>query len=164
MHPKTAIPLYAIYVMAGVACFVGIINLGSATAFNIILSIGISSLYSSYTITEALLLWRRIRGDIRKPSEMSGTVWKANELVWGPFHIPGIWGIMLNAWAVCYGIIVIIFCFFPATVNPDPAHMNWACLITAAVIFFAVAYYMIYARKVYKGPVVEVVPYQISTT
>lgn len=72
VHPKTAIPNYAIYVLAGVACLVGIINIGSATAFNIILSIGISSLYSSYTITEALLLWRRVRGDIRKPSEMAG--------------------------------------------------------------------------------------------
>lgn len=162
VHPKTAIPNYAIYVITGVACFVGIINLGSATAFNIILSIGISSLYSSYTITELLLLWRRIRGDIRKPSEMSGHTWEANELVWGPFHIPGVLGIALNAFAVCYGTIVIIFCFFPTTVNPDAAHMNWACLITAAVIFFAVAYYLIYAKKVYQGPVVEIAPYQIS--
>ncbi|KAL8994117.1 MAG: hypothetical protein Q9169_005830 [Polycauliona sp. 2 TL-2023] len=159
---KTAIPNYAIYVLTGVACLVGLINIGSATAFNIILSIGISSLYTSYTMTELLLLWRRIRGDIRKPSEMSGHTWQANELVWGPFHIPGILGIVLNTFAVCYGTIVIIFCFFPTTVSPDPAHMNWAILITAAVILFAVAYYMMYARKVYKGPVVEIAPYQIS--
>ncbi|KAI4275921.1 MAG: hypothetical protein LQ337_002836 [Flavoplaca oasis] len=162
VHPKTAIPNYAIYVLTGVACLVGIINIGSATAFNIILSIGISSLYSSYTITEALLLWRRVRGDIRKPSEMAGYTWQANELVWGPFHIPGVLGIALNAWAVCYGTIVIIFCFFPSEVSPDAAHMNWACLITAVVIFFAVAYYLVYAKKVYQGPVVEISPYQIS--
>lgn len=148
--------------MAGVACFVGIINIGSATAFNIILSIGISSLYLSYTLTELLLLWRRLRGDIRLPSQMGGATWHANELVWGPFHIPGVWGVLLNTFAVCYGFIVIVFCFFPATVRPDPAHMNWACLITAAVIGFAVGYYCLYARKVYKGPVVEVAPYQIS--
>ncbi|KAL8704962.1 MAG: hypothetical protein Q9201_001908 [Fulgogasparrea decipioides] len=162
VHPKTAIPNYAIYIITGVACFVGIINIGSAAAFNIILSIGISSLYSSYTITELLLLWRRIRGDIRKPSEMASYTWQANELVWGPFHIPGVLGIALNAFAVCYGTMVIIFCFFPTTVNPDAAHMNWACLITAAVIFFAIAYYLIYAKKVYQGPVVEIAPYQIS--
>ena len=162
MSDKTAIPNYAIYVLAGVACFVGIINLGSATAFNIILSIGISSLYCSYTITEALLLWRRLRGDIRKPSEMGGHTWHANELVWGPFHIPGIWGILLNTFAVCYGTIVIIFCFFPSTVDPTPATMNYACLITGVIIIFAVAYYLLYAKKVYKGPVVEVSPYQIS--
>lgn len=159
---KTALPNYAVFVITLVACVVGLINIGSATAFNIVLSIGISSLYSSYTITELLLLWRRIRGDIRKPSEMGGRTWQANELVWGPFHIPGIWGIALNTFAVCYGTIVIIFCLFPATVNPDPAHMNWACLITAAVIFFAMAYYQIYAKKVFKGPVVEISPYQIS--
>ena len=41
--------------------------------------------------------------------------------------------------------------------------MNWACLITAAVVGFAVAYYLVYARKVFKGPVVEVEPFQLST-
>ncbi|KAL8648731.1 MAG: hypothetical protein Q9210_004812 [Variospora velana] len=162
VHPKTAIPNYAIYVITAVACFIGLINIGSATAFNIVLSIAVSTLYLSYTITELLLLWRRIRGDIRKPSEMSGSTWQANELVWGPFHIPGVLGIALNAFAVCYGTIVIIFCLFPAMINPDPAHMNWACLITAAVIFFAIAYYLMYAKKIYQGPVVEISPYQIS--
>ncbi|KAL8792921.1 MAG: hypothetical protein Q9195_004498 [Heterodermia aff. obscurata] len=160
VHPKTAIPVYAIYILTGVACLVGIINIVSATAFNDVLSIGISSLYSSYTIVAGFLLWRRMRGDIKKASEMDGT-WHAHELIWGPFHIPGIWGIALNAFAVCYGTIVIVFCFFPTTVNPEPAYMNWACVITSAVIFFAVVYYVVYAKKVYEGPIVEVVPEQI---
>ena len=160
MDSQTAIPIYAIYVLTGVACLVGIINIVSATAFNDVLSIGISSLYSSYTIVAGLLLWRRIRGDVRRSSEMGG-VWHAHDLIWGPFHIPGKWGIALNAFAVSYGTIVIVFCFFPTTVNPDPAHMNWACVITSAVIILAVAYYVVYARKVYEGPVVEVAPDQI---
>lgn len=162
VHPKTTLPNYAIYIISAVACLFGVINLGSSTAFNIILSITVSTLYSSYTITEMLLLWRRIRGDIREPSEMKGSTWQANELVWGPFHIPGVWGVALNAFAVCYGTIVIIFCYFPSTVSPDPATMNWACLIMAVVSFFAVAYYLMYANKVYQGPVVEISPYQIS--
>ncbi|KAI4137766.1 MAG: hypothetical protein LQ341_004996 [Variospora aurantia] len=162
VHPKTTLPNYAIWIITAVACLFGVINLGSSTAFNIILSITVSTLYSSYTITEMLLLWRRIRGDIRKPNEMKGSTWQANELVWGPFHVPGVWGVALNAFAVCYGTIVIVFCYFPATVSPDPATMNWACLIMAVVIFFAVAYYLMYANKVYKGPVVEISPYQIS--
>ncbi|KAL9018144.1 MAG: hypothetical protein Q9185_004551 [Variospora sp. 1 TL-2023] len=162
VHPKTTLPNYAIYIISAVACLFGVINLGSSTAFNIILSITVSTLYSSYTITEMLLLWRRIRGDIRKPSEMKGSTWQANELVWGPFHVPGAWGVALNTFAVCYGTIVIVFCYFPATVSPDPATMNWACLIMAVVSFFAVAYYLMYANKVYQGPVVEISPYQIS--
>lgn len=155
-------PIYAIMVMAGVSCVIGLINIGSATAFNQVLSVGVSSLYASYVITEAMLLWHRIRGTIRYSSQMADSRWPANELVWGPFRVPGIWGILLNAFAVGYGIIVFIFSFFPQSVNPDAAHMNFASLMTGAVMIFAVAYYYVYARKLYKGPVVEIAPYQIG--
>ena len=149
-------------VMAGVSCAIGLINIGSATAFNDVISVGVSSLYASYVITEAMLLWHRIRGSVRHPNQMAGTTWHANELVWGPFHVPGIWGILLNAFAVGYGIIVFIFSLFPTMVDPDAAHMNFSCLMSGAIMIFAVAYYYLYARKVYTGPVVEIAPYQLS--
>lgn len=164
VQSKTAIPLYAIMVMAGVSCAIGLINIGSATAFNDVISVGVSSLYASYVLTEAFLLWHRIRGTIRSPTQMAGSTWHANELVWGPFHVPGIWGILLNAFAVGYGIIVFIFSFFPQVVNPDAAHMNFSCLMTGTIMIFAVVYYFLYARKVYTGPVVEIAPYQVSQT
>ncbi|KAL8779351.1 MAG: hypothetical protein Q9194_001486 [Teloschistes cf. exilis] len=162
VQSSTAIPLHAIFVMALVSCLIGLINIGSATAFNAVISLGVSSLYSSYVLTEALLLYHRIRGTIRSPSQMSNSTWHANELVWGPFHVPGIWGILLNTFAVGYGIIVIIFSVFPQVVNPDPAHMNYSCLVTGAIMLFAVVYYFVYARKVYSGPVVEIAPLQIA--
>ena len=154
--------MYAIMIMAIVACIIGLINIGSATAFNAVISLGVSSLYASYILTEAMLLWHRMRGQIRHPSQMADETWNANELVWGPFQVPGIWGILLNAFAVGYGIIVFIFSFFPPTVNPDAAHMNYACLMTGAIMLGATVYYCLYARKVYTGPIVEVAPYQIS--
>lgn len=154
--------MYAIMVMAAVSCAIGLINIGSAAAFNDVISVGVSSLYASYVLTESLLLWRRIKGDIRHPKQMAGTTWHANELVWGPFHVPGIWGILLNAFGVGYGIIVFIFSFFPQMVNPDATHMNFAVLMTGAIMIFAVIYYFVYARKVYTGPVVEIAPYQLS--
>ncbi|KAI4150563.1 MAG: hypothetical protein L6R39_002246 [Caloplaca ligustica] len=162
VQPESAIPMYAILVMATVSCVIGLINIGSAAAFNDVISLGVSSLYASYTLTESLLLWHRMRGTIRHPNQMAGSTWHANELVWGPFHVPGIWGILLNAFAVGYGVIVFIFSFFPQTVNPDAAHMNFSCLMTGAIMLGAVIYYYMYARKVYTGPVVEIVPYQVS--
>ncbi|KAL8691748.1 MAG: hypothetical protein Q9218_003097 [Villophora microphyllina] len=162
VQSDTAIPLYAIFVMALVSCLIGLINIGSSTAFNDVISLGVSSLYASYVLTEALLLYHRIIGNIRHPKQMAGSTWQANELVWGPFHVPGIWGILLNAFGVGYGIIVFIFSFFPQSVKPDAAHMNFSCLMTGAIMFFAVIYYHVYARQVYTGPVVEIAPYQIS--
>ena len=151
--------MYAITVMATVSCVIGLINIGSATAFNDVISLGVSSLYASYVLTEALLLYHRLRGTILHPSQMANTTWHANELVWGPFHVPGLWGILLNAFGVGYGIIVFVFSFFPQTVSPDAAHMNFSYLMTGGIMLFAVVYYGLYARKVYAGPVVEVVPY-----
>lgn len=144
--------------MAGVSCAIGLINIGSATAFNAIISVGVSSLYASYVLTEGMLLWHRVRGTIRHPKQMAGNTWHANELVWGPFHVPGVWGILLNTFGVGYGIIVFIFSFFPQTVSPDAAHMNYASLMTGTIMIFAVVYCFVYAREVYKGPVVEIAP------
>lgn len=148
--------------MAAVSCLIGLINIGSAVAFNAVISVGVSSLYASYVLTEALLLYHRIVGNIRLPNQMAGSTWQANELVWGPFRVAGIWGTLLNAFGIGYGIIVFVFSLFPTMVKPDAAHMNWSCLMTGTIMVFAVGYYYVYARKVYKGPVVEVAPYQLS--
>ncbi|KAL8959056.1 MAG: hypothetical protein Q9193_004009 [Seirophora villosa] len=71
VQSDSAIPLYATMVMAGVSCTIGLISIGSATAFNTIIFVGVSSLYASYVLTEAMLLWHRIRGTIRHPNQMA---------------------------------------------------------------------------------------------
>ena len=91
---------------------------------------------------------------------MNKESWHANELVWGPFHVPGIWGILLNAFGVGYGIIVLVFSLFPTHVNPDAAGMNWSCLMKGTIMLGAVVYYYAISRKVYRRPVVEIAPYQ----
>ena len=34
--------------------------------------------------------------------------------------------------------------------------MNYSVLVTGFVVLFSVVYYLLYARKVYKGPLVEI--------
>ncbi|KAL9010456.1 MAG: hypothetical protein Q9173_004615 [Seirophora scorigena] len=79
VQPDSAISLHAI--VAGVSCTIGPINIGSAIAFNAIISVGVSSLYVSYVSTESMLLWHRIRGSIHYPNQMAGTTWHPNELL-----------------------------------------------------------------------------------
>lgn len=57
--------------------------------------------------------------------------------------------------------IVLDFRFFPTIVNPDAAHMDFACLMIGTIISFAVVYCYLYGRKVYAGPVIEITPYQV---
>ena len=141
-----------------VACLIGLVNIGSSAAFNDVVSLGVSSLYASYVITESLLLWRRCTGAIRKATDVESDTGEANQLVWGPFHLRGLFGILLNAFAVAFGIIIFFFSFWPVTTPVEARTMNFSVLMTGLVVLFAVLYYVVWARKTYEGPVVEVTP------
>lgn len=141
-----------------VACLIGLINFGSSAAFNDVVSLGVSSLYASYVITESLLLWRRCTGAIRKATDVESDTGEANQLVWGPFHLRGLFGILLNAFAVVFGIIIFFFSFWAVATPVEAKTMNFSVLMTGSVILFAVFYYVVWARKMYEGPVVEVTP------
>lgn len=158
VQSKTAIPFLAVIITSLIACLIGLVNIGSSTAFNDVISLGVSSLYASYIITESLLLWRRCRGDIRKAKDVGDGTGEANQLVWGPFHLPGVFGIIVNAWAVVFGIIIFFFSFWPVATPVTAVHMNFSVLMTGAVVLFAVLYYALWARKTYEGPIVEVTP------
>ncbi|KAL8860951.1 MAG: hypothetical protein Q9178_002706 [Gyalolechia marmorata] len=170
LQPKTAIPTLAIITTSIVAGLIGLVNIGSATAFNAVISLSVSSLYASYIITESLLLWRRCTGAIRPyqkqlfPSDSTGDQDGdgTNRLTWGPFHLPGIFGIAVNFFAVAFGLIIFFFSFWPVATPVTPATMNYSILMTAAVVLFAVLYYVVYAKKVYRGPIVEVSPYALA--
>lgn len=143
---------------------IGLINIGSAAAFNDVISLSVTSLYASYVITEAFLLYRRCTGGIKPRHTLSRSEeFEPNTLVWGPFHLPGMFGIAVNVFAVCFGIIIFVFSFFPAAMSVTPDTMNYSVLMTFSVLVFAVVYYFLYARKEFTGPIVEVMPYVDST-
>ena len=53
-------------------------------------------------------------------------------------------------------VVVLVFSLFPTAVDPVASRMNYSSLMTGAVLVFAVVYYVVYARRIYKGPVVEI--------
>lgn len=79
-----------------------------------------------------------------------------SELSWGPWKIPEPFGTIVNALGCAYMIVILLFSFFPITVNPTPSGMNYSCLMTGTVGIFAIVFYLLHGHKVYKGPVVEV--------
>ncbi|KAL8947412.1 MAG: hypothetical protein Q9222_006301 [Ikaeria aurantiellina] len=158
LQAKTAVPTLAVIITSIVAALIGLINLGSSAAFNDVISLSVSSLYASYLISETLLLWRRCTGAISPrlhPSESAET----NALSWGPFHLPGVFGIAVNAFSVIFGLIIFFFSFWPVATPVTPATMNFSVLMTGSVTLFAILWYVVKARHVYKGPIVEVTPF-----
>lgn len=151
----SSIPVYAVVIASLIACIIGLINIGSAAAFNDVISLSVSSLYASYIITESLLLYRRCTGGIRTRNNLDDTS-EPGILIWGPFHLPGVFGIAVNLIAVCFGIIIFVFSFFPVSYHPGAAGMNYSVLMTTAVVIFSILYYVVWARREFKGPIFEV--------
>ncbi|KAB8203427.1 amino acid/polyamine transporter I [Aspergillus parasiticus] len=152
----TAIPAYAVTLTTIIACLLSLIGIGSDLAFNDLMSLSTSGLFSSYLIAAGLLLWRRCTGGVSGYKGEHTLINTAGaQLVWGPFHVPGVWGILINAFAVVFMTIAVFFSFWPPMNNVSAESMNYSVVGMGGVILLSLLYYLVRARKVYKGPVVE---------
>lgn len=124
------------------------------------ISVAIAGIFCSYLLVASLLLYRRATGGIISlddaRSEVSLTNTTGKTLSWGPWRIRGILGIVNNAFACAYLSFVFFFTFWPSVKDITPATMNWSILVTSFITIFSAVYYMLYARKTYIGPIIEV--------
>ncbi|KAL1601679.1 hypothetical protein SLS60_006594 [Paraconiothyrium brasiliense] len=158
---RTAIPVYSVATTTIIACVLALVNIGSSTAFNGIISVSIAGLFSSYLLVAALLLYRRCTGGIVPAGSVSATSptdTLNTKIVWGPWKIPGAMGIANNVFACAYLSFVLFFSFWPSFAEVSPANMNWSILVTGFIAIFSALYYLIWAKKTYHGPIVEVEP------
>jgi len=185
---RTKVPVVAVIVVTVFAALLTLIYVGSATAFNDVISLTITGFYGSYFLPCAFLLWHRIKGHIggkgvptsdaitssitpssgkkepgmrnEKPTESNTTPeviesFANLQLAWGPFHIPGVLGIINNVYACLYMIFVIFWSFWPPVTPVDAESMNYSVVVTSGVIIFSVVWYWVKGRKEYRGPVVD---------
>ncbi|OGM41093.1 putative amino acid permease [Aspergillus bombycis] len=140
VNPTFTVPLNALCVslviVSGLAC----INIGSSVAFNAIMSLGVAALLSSYIISISCVRIRRWRKQPLPPAR-----WNMGRL--SPY---------IDTVSLLVLSVVWTFSFFPLTREVDATTMNWGVVIFVGVIIFSLVYYVVYARKVYKGPVVRV--------
>lgn len=151
-------PVYSILLTMTISWLLGLINIGSAVALEDILSMAVSGIYLSYLMVSSLLLYRRCKGHIYKYNDSDGTInVPGAKLVWGPFHVPGVFGTLVNAYAIVYIFIVVFFSFWPPQMSPTVTTMNFSVVGTVGTIILAVVYYLVRARNFYTGPVLETV-------
>ncbi|OBT54375.1 hypothetical protein VE04_04560 [Pseudogymnoascus sp. 24MN13] len=152
------LPVPALIVSVTIAWLLAIIRIGSNVAMENIVSMAVSAIYLSYLMVSVLLLVRRVRGDISLYNDSEDEIINVPgaKLVWGPFRCPGILGTIINGYAIIYITIIIFFSFWPSTIDPTIATVNWSILAIGSAIFFAILYYIFHARHVYTGPIVEV--------
>jgi len=163
---RTSIPVYAILTTTIVSCLLALINIGSSSVFNDVISLSIAGFYLTYICSAGVLLYRRCTGGIRFPTAHETTTidTATNEYVlyWGPFRIPGIWGILNNIFALCYLFVIFFFSFWPSSIPTTASTMNYSSLVFGAMVLFSSAYYILWGRKTYKGPTVEIEGYELE--
>ncbi|KAF4332543.1 amino acid polyamine transporter I [Fusarium beomiforme] len=157
----TGVPVWAIGITSIISCLLALINIGFTAVYNAIISIAVSGLYSSYLMAASLLLYRRVGKGFKLPDPSAFPALadtgagEGQTLAWGPWHVPGVFGIINNTYACLYLALIWFFSFWPPAVNPGVASMNFAVLITGCIFIFSVLYYLTWARREYKGPIVE---------
>jgi amino acid transporter len=123
-----------------IAILLSLINIGSTVAFNIVTSLGVGALLSSYIVSISCVTLKRLRGERLLPSQFS----------------LGRAGLPLNVFSVIFITLAFIMTFFPSTPHPDPVSMNWNILVFGTVVVFSVAYFLVRGRHRYAGPVAYV--------
>lgn len=182
VYPGTQIPVVAVLVVTVFAALLTLIYVGSSAAFNDVISLTITGFYGSYFLPAALLLWHRIKGDIAPhgsepesmpPSEVTASIHGGSQdpadstpgygqpgvvnarLVWGPWHLPSLIGIINNAYACAYMIFVIFWSVWPPETPVDAESMNYSVVVTGGVMILSAIWYFVRGRKDYKGPLID---------
>ncbi|KAJ6781801.1 hypothetical protein PWT90_11098 [Aphanocladium album] len=142
VHPTLGVPVNSVVVSTIISILLSLINIGSTVAFNSLVSLGSGTLMVSYIVCIGCFIWRRHRGEAIPPAKFS----------------LGAWALPVNIIAICYLSLVFIIAFFPAVPVPilDAKSMNWSSVIFTLVVLWAMAYYFIWSRHVYEGPVMFV--------
>ncbi|TIA33117.1 amino acid transporter [Aureobasidium pullulans] len=110
---RAKLPIWSITLSFVVTLLLGLINVGSATAFNAVISLMVASYLASYLPPIALLAWKR---------------WTKQGLQMGRWHL-GRFGLATNIAAIVWTTIVFLFSFWPTTSSVTLQTMNWAVLL-----------------------------------
>lgn len=137
MDPKWNIPFNAVYITSVAVVILSLINLGSTLAFNIIVSLSLLGLLSTYMISIGCVLLKRIKGEPLPPARWS----------------LGRYGTAINAFAFLYSAFIIVFSCFPTDLPIDLGSANWAPLVWVAVILISVVWYLVWGNRHYTAPV-----------
>ena len=135
------IPIRAILLIVFVALLLGLVNIGSSTAFNALTSLALIGSYASYVLPISLMIIRRFG---------------AKEIPWGPFCL-GRWGLPINIFSLAYSLVLIVFMTFPPYQPVTAMNMNYSSVIFGAVLLCSWLCWWMYGKKVYGGPVREMV-------
>lgn len=139
---RTFLPLWAIGATTIINLLLALINIGSSVGFGAFLSLIIASYYSSFILAAAVMLNKRLT----TPN---------SQIPWGPFRL-GKLGVPITVIAIAYSMLGGFFSMWPTAVNPSLESMNYCILVYGGALLIAGVFWVLYGRKTYTGPVIEI--------
>jgi choline transport protein len=133
------VPVRSLWLSVFVVAILLLLNLASAVAIGIVISLGTFGLFQSYFIAIGCMLYARAQGRV----EDAG--WSL-----------GRWGWPINVAAMIYTAWVGVFTVFPNYLPITGDYMNYALPINVGVWIFAAATWFAWAKKHWKGLNMEV--------
>ena len=146
VNPTLKVPIRMVLVTVFLQVLLGLIYLGSSTAFNAVLSMAVLGMYASYfsPIIFMLIYGRRSTGPV------------VREMGTGTFNLGSRWGPVVNVISLLWLLVAMVFSTFPTVEPVTPDNMNYCIVVTMGWMFIgAVYYYLLGGKKRFTGPVVE---------
>ncbi|KAF2717100.1 amino acid transporter [Polychaeton citri CBS 116435] len=140
MNRKWNVPFNSVYASSVVCAILTLVNIGSPLAFNIIVSLTLLGLLSTYMLSIGCVFLKRLKGQ-----PLPSARWSL-----------GRYGIFINGFALSYSAFIIVWCCFPPGLPVDLSSANWAPLVWVAVMVIAVVVYIVHGKRHYTAPVIFV--------
>lgn len=140
MDRKRYVPFNSVYVTSVVAGIICLVNLGSTVGFNVVVSLNLLALMSTYMLSIGCVALKRIRGEPLPPARWS----------------LGRWGLPINVFAFVYSGFSVVWSCFPAGLPVTLDEANWAPVVWVAVGLLSVITYVVHGRNHYTAPVMFV--------
>lgn len=141
VDPRRKIPVNAIALSCIISCLLSLINIGSLTAFNAIISLNVAALMYTYIISISCIIYRKI---------------------WHPDTLPprrwdlGRWGLTVNIVGLLYCMFALFWALWPSETPVTVDNFNWSVVIFGVVFVLSLVMYAVKGRREYNGPVVIV--------
>ncbi|KAL4896380.1 amino acid permease [Aspergillus ambiguus] len=135
VHPRLGVPVGSLALLTLIQMLLGLINLGSSSAFTAFVSVGVIALAVAYAIPIALSLLQGRR-------DVAHAHWCCGPVV-GP---------VVNVLALAWIAFELILFSMPTALPVTRVSMNYASVVFVAFMTLSALWYVVYARKSYKGP------------
>ncbi|KAK5702006.1 hypothetical protein LTR97_004824 [Elasticomyces elasticus] len=134
------LPVNAMFSTLIMTVVLGLINLGSAEAFNSINGLISGAIALTYGLSIGCVLWRRLFGQ---------------PLPYARWSL-GRFGLLTNGTGFLFEMFVMVMSFFPLFSTVTTKTMNWGIAMFGGASIICAIYYVVKGRHVYVGPVARV--------